>query len=59
MRVFSRERRGGHTHKNKIPHKQWNDDSAFPKRKLYLNVVEPAPEGVPIWNISRRLNVVK
>jgi len=33
------------TYAYKIPHKQWNNDSAFPKRKLYLNVVEPAPEG--------------
>lgn len=33
------------TYAYKIPHKQWNNDSAFPKRKLYLNVVGPASEG--------------
>ncbi len=25
----------------KMPHKQWKNDDAFPKRKLYLNLVEP------------------
>lgn len=26
----------------KMPHKQWKNDLAFPERKLYLNIVEPA-----------------
>ncbi|WP_432631154.1 DUF262 domain-containing protein [Brotaphodocola sp.] len=28
----------------KMPWKQWKNDEAFPKRKLYLNLVEPAKE---------------
>lgn len=28
----------------KMPHKQWENDDAFPERKLYLNIVEPKTE---------------
>ena len=30
------------TYAYKIPFKQWKNDTAFPERKLYLNIVEPA-----------------
>ena len=26
----------------KLPHKRWNSDDAFPRRRLYLNLVEPS-----------------
>ena len=29
----------------KMPRKKWNSDNAFPKRKLYLNIIEPEKEG--------------
>ena len=33
------------TYAYKIPYRQWNNERAFPKRKLYLNIVSPASEG--------------
>lgn len=29
----------------KLSNKQWNNDAAFPKKKLYVNLLAPAPEG--------------
>lgn len=30
------------TYAYKMPHKRWDNDSAFPKRKLYLNLISPS-----------------
>lgn len=34
--------RGSYTYK--MPRKRWDNDSAFPKRKLYLNLLVPSPD---------------
>lgn len=36
----------------KMPYKKWNSDTAFPKRKLYLNIVEPAIDERDKYNFS-------
>ena len=32
------------TYTSKLPRKKWDDDAAFPKRKLYLNLLSPSDE---------------
>jgi uncharacterized protein with ParB-like and HNH nuclease domain len=32
------------TYAYKIPYKRWNNDTAFPKRRLYLNLLKPADD---------------
>ena len=36
----------------RLTYRRWNDDSAFPKRKLYLNIVESATKGNNIFQFS-------
>ena len=36
----------------KTLHKRWNSEDAFPKRKLYLNIVEPETDGTNKYKFS-------
>lgn len=38
------------TYANKFPRKRWDNDSAFPKRKLYLNLLKEANNGDLIYD---------
>lgn len=40
------------TYAYKMPFKQWKNESAFPERKLYLNIVEPATSETDKYEFS-------
>ena len=40
------------TYAYKMPFKQWKNESAFPERKLYLNIVEPADSETDKYEFS-------